>query len=670
MSLPSSPLCDYIRIARYAESYAADVHDDTYFGLPVAGACEGEKALRGPKNRPVAYFSMEYGLATNSYNVFQSSRPVSPDNRISENEIISNDRVRDYLFSLKNVDHRLLDLPIYSGGLGVLAGDTVKTAADLHLPFVAIGVLWNKGYFRQRFWFKYGQLPDEMRWDPWTFPGLVPLKEKVMVELKDRPVTLRLWKYYVYSVKKDYAVPLILLDSNTEENDPVAAAYTDRLYRSDDPQGKLIQRVLLGMGGMKALEALKYPIALYHLNEGHAAFAFVAKARQDGKNSEAALRQQFVYTCHTPVPAGHDRFSFAEVDKVLTPADAAIARAYGVEGKGGETINLTLLAMNTSRSINAVSRKHGEVMRLQFPAYADRIQAVTNGIHFSTWASDSVQTMLDRFAAVLGDFRQNPALLAGVAKLKDDPEFRASLWAAHRENKKRLATFLKDWRIRDDVLTIAWARRIAAYKRPSLLFQDLEHLKELTRRVGPLQVLYAGKAHPNDSMAFTYINDIMNTIDKAQDDEGNLKIIMLENYETSIARVLVACVDIWLNSPLPPYEASGTSGMKALANGVVQLSTCDGWVVEAMDKGVGRFFGHRDDGKSFTDQLDLRLDEDSKALYAALEDMMALYYSRGKAAAGYPEGWVDMMVACLVQAGIFNTHRMVEEYRRLVWKFA
>jgi len=231
----------------------------------------------------------------------------------------------------------------------------------MRLPFVGVGVLWNKGYFRQRFWFKYGQLPDETRWDPWTFPGLVPLEEKVTVDLKDGPVTLRLWKFYVYSCRRDYAVPLVLLDADVEENGAARRAYTDRLYRSDGVHGKLVQRVLLGMGGVKALEVLGYPVGLYHLNEGHAAFAFVAKARHVGREKEPALRDQFVYTCHTPVPAGHDRFAFREVEETLVAEDAAVARRYGAEGPKGELLNLTLLAMNASRAVNAVSRKHGDV---------------------------------------------------------------------------------------------------------------------------------------------------------------------------------------------------------------------------------------------------------------------------------------------------------------------
>jgi starch phosphorylase len=228
---------------------------------------------------------------------------------------------------------------------------------------------------------------------------------------------------------------------------------------------------------------------------------------------------------------------------------------------------------------------------------------------------------------------------------------------------------LNRWKIKEDVLTICWARRIAAYKRPSLIFQDIDYLKALSQRVGPLQILYAGKAHPNDNLAFTYINEIMNTIDKATSNDGLLKIVMLENYDIYIAKTLVSGVDIWLNNPLPPYEASGTSGMKAIANGVLQLSTVDGWVAEATDTGIGKFFGFRDETKAFKDGLILRLEEDSKALYAALEEMMQLYYGTVKnGSLDVGSVWIDMMVNCLVGAGQFNTHRMVHEYMETVWQ--
>lgn len=657
----------YTKIKDYEKNYFSDIHDDVYFGFPVKGILDAESVLVSGHKKVIAYFSMEYGLATNVYNVFQTVQPVRSVNRLSENDIISNERIADYLFSLK-VDS-CLDLPIYSGGLGVLAGDTVKTAADMKMPMVAVGILWNKGYFRQRFWFKFGQLPEEMKWDPTFFPGLIPLEDKVRLALKDRDIVLRLWKYYVYDRARDFVIPLVLLDSNVEENDEATRKLTDRLYKSDDVDGRLLQRLILGMGGVKALEALGYCVNLYHLNEGHAAFAFVEKARLLKRKECEALKKKFAYTCHTPVPAGHDRFGLAEVERILKPEDAEVVKVFGLEDKEGDVVNLTLLAMNTTRSVNAVSKKHGEVMKIQFPDYKTAIKSVTNGIHVPTWMSESVLKVLDTYVSILGEFRNDPKLLKNTEMLINDEGFRKALWAAHQENKKNLSLLLRRWDIREDVLTICWARRIAAYKRPSLIFQDIEFLSELTRRVGPLQILYAGKAHPNDNLAFTYINEIMNTIDKAGGKEGLLRIVMLENYDIYIAKILVSSVDIWLNNPLPPYEASGTSGMKAIVNGVLQMSTVDGWVAEAVDSGIGRFFGYRDESKIFTDGLVLRLEEDSKALYAALEEMMRIYYGAQKNG-GFDTGssWIDMMVHCIAQAGYFNTHRMVEEYKETVWK--
>ncbi|MFH0940857.1 MAG: alpha-glucan family phosphorylase [Candidatus Omnitrophota bacterium] len=661
-----SHLLKFAKIQDYDARYCADIHDDVYFTFPVGAILNAEQELLSGAKKAIAYFSMEYGLATNVYNVFKSAAPLKPLNKLSENDIISNERIADYLFSLK-ID-AALDLPIYSGGLGVLAGDTIKTAADLKMPMVAVGILWNKGYFKQRFWFKFGQLPEEMNWDPASFPGLIPLENKIKLELKDKNIYLRLWKYYVYSRTLDHAVPLILLDSNVEENDGADRKLTDRLYKSDDLDGRLIQRLVLGMGGMRALEELGYPLSLYHLNEGHAAFAFVQKARSLKPKDYDAAKLHFAYTCHTPVPAGHDRFALSDLERVLKPEDAEVVKAFGMEDKASDMVNLTILAMNTSRSINAVSKKHGEVMQLQFPSYSTKIKSITNGIHFATWVSEPILKVLDGCAKQLGDFRSDPTLLAGVAQLKDDDNFRQALWLAHQENKGRLSELLGRWKFKEDVLTIAWARRIAAYKRPSLIFQDIEHLIELARRIGPLQILYAGKAHPNDNLAFTYINDIMNTIDKAVSEDGLLKIVMLENYDIYIAKFLVSSVDIWLNNPLPPYEASGTSGMKAIANGVLQLSTVDGWVAEAVDTGIGKFFGYRDKSRSFADGLVLRLDEDSRALYKALEEMMNLYY-RGKNGRAFDvrSPWIDMMIDCIVQAGHFNTSRMVREYIAKVW---
>ncbi len=667
MNQSHNPLQELVHIKDDQGRYAADIHDDVYFGFPLAPILAAERALLAGKQKTIAYFSMEYGLATSFYNGFTSVHPVSQANEIIENEVFSNERIADYLFSLK-VD-ALVDLPIYSGGLGVLAGDTVKTAADMRLPMVAVGILWSKGYFKQRFWFKFGQLPEEMKWDPWSFPGLIPLEDKIKLELKNQDIYLRLWKYYIYSRTHDHVVPLVLLDSNVEENNEASRRLTDKLYRSDDVSGRILQRLILGMGGIRALEALKYPVTIHHLNEGHAAFAFVRKAGDMPGADINALKSQFAYTCHTPVPAGHDRFSIGECEAYLRPQDMALVREFGLEGPGSSVVNLTILAMNTASSINAVSWKHGEVMKLQFPSYKERIKAITNGVHFSTWVSEPILKCLDRFSKDIGDYRQDPGLLKHVLSLKDSRAFRKALWEAHQENKKSLANTLARWHFKEDILTVAWARRIAAYKRPSLILQDINRLLDIARRVGPLQILFAGKAHPNDNIAFTYVNEIMNTIDRTRDEGGLLKILMLENYDIYIAKMLVSGVDIWLNNPLPPYEASGTSGMKAIANAVVQLSTVDGWVVEAKDSGIGRFFGYEDSGRGYTDALALRLDEDSRALYASLEEMARLYY--GTDAKGHAQTpsdpWIDMMIHCVAEAGRFNTFRMLNEYKSQVW---
>jgi len=324
-----SPLLQFAKIKDYDARYSADIHDDVYFTFPIGAILNAEQELLSGDKKAISYFSMEYGLATNVYNVFKSAALLKPLNKLSDNDIISNERIADYLFSLK-ID-AALDLPIYSGGLGVLAGDTIKTAADLKMPMVAVGILWNKGYFKQRFWFKFGQLPEEMNWDPSSFPGLIPLENKIKLELKNKNIFLRLWKYYVYSHALDHVVPLILLDSNVEENDDADRKLTDKLYKSDDVDGRLLQRLILGMGGMKALEELGYPLSLYHLNEGHAAFAFVQKARSLKPQDYEAASLHFAYTCHTPVPAGHDRFALSDLERILKPEDVEVVKSFGMD---------------------------------------------------------------------------------------------------------------------------------------------------------------------------------------------------------------------------------------------------------------------------------------------------------------------------------------------------
>ncbi|MFA5005378.1 MAG: alpha-glucan family phosphorylase [Candidatus Omnitrophota bacterium] len=654
-----------VGVDQFQEHYQDNISDGKYFGLPVEAVIKSEKRLLSAEAKKIAYFSMEYGLATSFYNKFSSKLPISPNNQMPENAVFSNSRVTDYFFSLHA--NNIIDMPIYSGGLGVLAGDTVKTMADYKLPVVGIGILWNSGYFRQKFWYKYGQAPEKMQWDAFSYPGLIPLTTKVKISLKPEDVYLRLWKYYVYSYEHDYALPLVLLDSNLPENSPRARILTDQLYKSDNVWLKLLQRVILGFGGIAALKALGYKIDLYHLNEGHAVFSFVDKARGLSAEEVEGLKKHFVYTCHTPVEAGHDRFSFDDLNRVLKREDVEVIEKYGTQAPG--VANLTLLAMNISASTNAVSRNHQKVMHVQFPSYRDQITYVTNGVHPHTWISDNFKDLFSKYPEQLPDVRKNPMILSKAGNLSPNADFRKGLWIAHQANKSNLCGMLEKWKLNKDIFTICWARRVAAYKRPSLILQDINRLVKIAKEIGPMQIILAGKAHPNDNMGFTYINEMLDKVDKLNADYDILKIIVLENYDIFMGKMLTSSVDVWLNNPLPPFEASGTSGMKAVLNGVLQMSTVDGWVAEAADRKIGRFFGYQNAEGSVGNEMDLRMNDDSAKLYTALEEMVGLYYkTNASGKADYSSSWIDMMIECLCVGGEFNTYRMLDQYKHSVWK--
>jgi len=637
----------------FEEKFKEDITEELFFGFPLKPILEAEELLQDPAQKSIAYLSMEFGLAPSVYNTFLTKREIAEENYLRHHQVFSNMRAMDYYHVLPL--EKLLDIPIYSGGLGVLAGDALKSSADLKLSLVGVGILWNKGYFKQNFWFREGQIPEELRWDPFTYPGLVPLDKFVKLRLNGEELKLKIWKYYVFSQDKASVTPLLLLDSNLPDNPEYMRKLTDQLYRSDNAWWKIMQRAILGIGGLRALEALGYSIDKYHLNEGHAALAFLERSEKS-----------FAYTCHTPVEAGHDRFSIHDLAQVLNPQQIALAKKFGAES--GEVINLTLLAMNTSSKVNAVAKKHGEITRLQFPSHRDKIQSITNGVHTFTWISDPIAKVLDKYQKQIGNWRKDPTLLSQVISLKEDRDFRQALWKAHQENKKSLADFLRHWHFDPQCFTLAWARRIANYKRPSLLLQDCERLLRLSRKVGPIQIVFAGKAHPQDNLGFTYINEMLSRIDSMEGDRKTLRVTFLENYDTYIAKLLTNSVDVWLNNPLPPFEASGTSGMKAILNGVLQLSTLDGWVVEAAEANIGRIFGYVPPEGSIGSERDLKLKEDADLLYRALEDLLSIYYrTRSRHEAGEHSEWVDMMVNCIAQAGYFNTHRMIKEYSRNIW---
>lgn len=647
-----------------SDKYLKDINDREFFGYPLESIIKAEERLRDQQTASIAYYSMEFGLAPSVYHTFKTVNPISQLNKISRHEVFSNMKDMDYYHHLNLPLNKLLDLPIYSGGLGVLAGDSLKSAADLGVSLAGFGIMWHKGYFKQKFWFRAGgQLPEKLAWDPDTYPGLIPLKNKVTITLSGQPLRLKLWKYYVFSHDQKNVVPLVLLDANLDENPEYFKELTEQLYRSSNSWIKIAQRMILGMGGVNACDVLNYAINKNHLNEGHAAFAFVEKAK---KTDPESLKNSFAYTCHTPVEAGHDRFDMQELAAALGHEGIEIVKKYGRDHKNHNVANLTQLAMTTSNHINAVAQKHGEVTRLQFPEFKEKIQSITNGIHTFTWLSDSFNALFDKYQTQIGDWHADPTLLKNVVNLRNNNDFRLDIWRAHQDNKQILAKMLEYWYFDHNTFTIGWARRIAPYKRPSLLLQDPNRLIEIARKYGQLQIVIAGKAHPADVPASVHMDEMLEKITLLNGERKLLRICFLENYDTYFGKLLTNSVDVWLNNPLPPFEASGTSGMKAILNGVLQLSTLDGWVVEAADKGIGKIFGYVPPPGEIGNETDLKMTEDSKALYNALEEMAASYYGTVKGNLSQSE-WIDMMINCVAQSAFFSTHRMVGEYNDKIW---
>jgi starch phosphorylase len=655
-------------VEKYSENYNNDITSSSYFGFPVQPILDAENRLLSSQLKSIAYFSMEFGIAPSIYNSFHLSRPMSENNKFFTHEVFSNYWLCDYLFKIQ-ID-KMLDIPIYGGGLGVLAGDTIKSAADLGFSLAAVGVLWNKGYFKQNFWYKHGQVPEELKWDPETYPGLIPLKNIVVIDTKEGPLHLRLWKYYIYSFDKKHTIPLILLDSNVAQNSEHFQRLTDQLYRSDDVWWKMFQRIILGIGGMKALKSLGYYVDKYHLNEGHAAFSLLEKyINLDNKGSMKEAKNKFVFTCHTPVEAGHDRFQVNDLAKILNSEYIDAANVFGKEKANAPQVNLTFMALNNCPKVNAVAKKHGDVMRIQFPGFAKKIDSITNGIHTHTWISENFKELFDKYHDVFGDWRRDPQRLEAIQTLSDNQEFRHDLFEAHQGNKHNLIDIVKKWRLREDVFTLGWARRIAGYKRPGLIFHNIQKVIQLSRDIGPIQIILAGKAHPNDDIGSAHIDEILDHIDQLNAHKDFIRVLILENYDTFFGKLLTSSVDVWLNNPLPPFEASGTSGMKAILNGVLQLSTLDGWVAEAAEDNIGWIFGYQHSGAELGEETDLRLDEDSAALYGVLEEVMKLYYQTYKnGEVDTNSAWIDKMISCVRKSAFFSTQRMVQQYNEIMWQ--
>ncbi len=535
-------------------------------------------------------------------------------------------------------------IPTYSGGLGVLAGDTIRSAADLKVPMVAVTLLHRKGYFRQKLDASGWQREEPVEW---VIEDLLrEMLPRSSVTIEGRTVHLQAWRYEVKGIS-DFNVPVYFLDSDLPENSEWDRTLTHFLYGGDQHY-RLCQEVILGMGGVRMLRALGYDrIERFHMNEGHASLLTLElldeEARKVGRESISqddieAVREKCVFTTHTPVPAGHDQFSLDLVSRVLEHREVFfnMKDMFCCEG----LLNMTYLALNLSRYINGVAKKHGEVSRLMFEGYS--IDAITNGVHAATWVSDPFQKLYDQY---LPDWRQDNFSFRYALSIP-----KQELWEAHQQAKREMIQYVNretDVEMDADVMTIGFARRATAYKRGDLFFQDIERLKSISSKAGPFQVVYAGKAHPRDQEGKELIKRIFQAKASLRDE---IRLVYLENYDMELGRRLISGVDLWLNTPQPPMEASGTSGMKAALNGVPSLSVLDGWWIEGHIEGVtGWSIGEA--GKSSD------WGKDGASLYAKLEQAILPFFYHDR------DRFIDVMRhAIALNGSFFNTHRMIQEY--------
>ncbi len=542
-------------------------------------------------------------------------------------------------------------IPTYAGGLGMLAGDTVRSAADMAVPLVAVSLLHRKGYFRQRLDAAGNQTEDPVEWS--VADHLAELAPRVTVEIAHRAAQLRAWQYEVRGVS-GHVVPVFLLDSDLPENDADDRHLTDYLY-GGDAQYRLCQEVILGIGGVRMLRALGYRnIRRFHMNEGHAALLTVElvheRAQERGVHVITAellssIKPLCVFTTHTPVDAGHDKFPLSLVGRVITGYGHDFdrqAREFCLD----DTLNMTYLALYNSHYINGVAKKHGEVARHMF-AQA-KIDSITNGVHAATWVAPSVCAMLDRHVP---DWREDNAGLRYVMGIP-----KVELWDAHASAKRELIRYVNDTSgaaMDQDTFTIGFARRATAWKRADLLFWDLARLQAIHLRVGALQIVYGGKAHPRDEPGKALIRRIFEI--KAALGQ-KIKLVYLEEYDMRLARLMTAGADLWLNTPQPPLEASGTSGMKAAINGVPSLSILDGWWLEGCIEGVT---GWAIDGDIAGVETDDDRAADAESLYRKLEYVILPMFYADR------DRYVEVMRhAMALNGSFFNTERMIDQYVR------
>jgi starch phosphorylase len=588
----------------------------------------------------------------------------------------------------------------YSGGLGVLSGDHLKSASDLGLPLVAVGLLYQEGYFRQYLnaaGYQQEDYPINDYSNQPISPVMTPEGRRMTLTIPLTPqqkLTAFVWKVQVGRIA------LYLLDANHPDNPSELRGITDRLY-GGDKRNRIRQEILLGIGGMRMLHDLGIEPKAVHMNEGHSALLALERVRllmkdHPGLNFEQAstvLASSSVYTIHTPVPAGLERFGYDLIDEHLPWlwAELRISREefhnLGREQMGGyDLFSLPVMALKFASNSNGVSQLHGEVSRQmwqwmfpQLPTKEVPVGAITNGVHVQSWTSREMARLFDRYIGL--EWRTdnaNPEVWKNVDNIPD-----AELWRAHEVRRERLVTFARE-RLKNqyttrgfppnqvrqaedvlnpDVLTIGFARRFATYKRATLIFNDLERLNRIVNSSDrPVQIIFAGKAHPHDKPGKEFIRQI---VQFAAMPEFRNSVVFLDNYDMTVARYLVQGVDVWLNNPQRPQEASGTSGMKVIYNGGLNASVLDGWWDEAYDPNLGWAIGNREIYGE--DQLDLQNEIESEALYNILENAIApLFYTRDRN--DLPREWLRMVKNSMrALSGQFSTDRMLMEYTKFFY---
>ena len=535
------------------------------------------------------------------------------------------------------IDQRM---PTYSGGLGVLAGDVIRSFADLAVPAVGVTLLCNKGYFFQKI-DDEGNQREKPEWRTDDMLELMPAKVKVPIG--NREVVVQSWKYTLKG-SNGHEIPVLFLDTNVEENLAEDRKISFYLY-AGDKRYRLKQEIVLGIGGTKILDALGYRnLDVYHMNEGHTSLLTIELLKSAGGVDEESIeriKEKCVFTTHTPVPAGHDIFPRELVKELLGNYFDEALIDYACENGPDSDLNMSLLALRLSCYVNGVARKHAEVSRGMFPDYP--IDSITNGVHHVFWASEPFKNLYDKN---MRGWRIDPSLLRAVTNISDE-----EIKNGHFEAKKSLIDIVnrrKNTGMDYNVFTIGVARRFTKYKRPTLIFSNIAKLKEIGK--GKLQIIFSGKAHRRDTGGKEEIKSVLRTIDELRSD---IKIAFLENYDMELAKHMVSGADIWLNTPRAPYEASGTSGMKAAINGVPSLSSLDGWWLEGHIENItGWSIGSKPEkGKAVDDVAD------AKNMYKKLEKVIMPKFYQDE------HSWMKMMKYCIaINGSFFNSHRMVNQY--------